>query len=266
MATLALNKDILFLDCREYTRKGSYILHSHVVHVYLPWIADMFRAMDRPVRFLMHQGPIVIVSYKDVLDLFQERYPERSFVQAHPAFLYETYSGYMTQDTLDTVSAVSQMSEILPKLFLSGSIHTSNKKSLDKYNIRFILNVTEEVPNAFERDPEFKYMQCSVRDDLSHDISKWFKATADFIDQGLASGVSVLVHCAAGVSRSATIMIMYLIQRKSCSLHDAYHHVLERRNIIEPNMAFYEQLLLVTSRNDVSSVSSVSSVSLEYMV
>lgn len=52
----------------------------------------------------------------------------------------------------------------------------------------------------------------------------------------------VLVHCRAGVSRSATICIAYLMQKQGLSLDSAFEFVVSRRPIIDPNLNFIQQL------------------------
>ena len=53
---------------------------------------------------------------------------------------------------------------------------------------------------------------------------------------------AVLVHCEMGISRSATIVIAWLMFSRRMSLFDAYLYVLRTRRIIRPNAAFLEQL------------------------
>lgn len=52
----------------------------------------------------------------------------------------------------------------------------------------------------------------------------------------------VLVHCRAGVSRSATVCIAYLMQKQQMSLDAAFEFVVSRRPIIDPNLNFIQQL------------------------
>lgn len=75
--------------------------------------------------------------------------------------------------------------------------------------------------------------------DLGHPLSS--DAVRD------ASG-RVLVHCQAGISRSATICLAYLMKRKRVRLDEAFEFVRRRRSIISPNFSFMGQLLQFESQ------------------
>lgn len=53
---------------------------------------------------------------------------------------------------------------------------------------------------------------------------------------------AVLVHCGAGVSRSATLVIMYLMRHNHWSAQKAKEHCVARRSIVCPNDGFWRTL------------------------
>jgi protein-tyrosine phosphatase len=56
-------------------------------------------------------------------------------------------------------------------------------------------------------------------------------------------GGKVLVHCFAGVSRSATIVIAYMMQEHGMNYHSAFKFVKSKRPFINPNEGFRTQLI-----------------------
>ena len=69
-------------------------------------------------------------------------------------------------------------------------------------------------------------------------IIKYFKECIEFIEKA----DKVFVHCLCGVSRSATIVIAYLMWKAHCGYYDAYFFVKNRRCFIAPNDGFVHQL------------------------
>lgn len=61
-------------------------------------------------------------------------------------------------------------------------------------------------------------------------------------DEGRTNNKGVLVHCLAGVSRSVTITVAYLMYKCSLNLNDAFNLVRSRKSNIAPNFNFMEQL------------------------
>ena len=54
---------------------------------------------------------------------------------------------------------------------------------------------------------------------------------------------AVLVHCVAGVSRSAAICLAYLLKYRCRSLRAAYHLMCSKRPMVRPNLSFWRQLI-----------------------
>ena len=63
-----------------------------------------------------------------------------------------------------------------------------------------------------------------------------------FADNARDNGGKVLVHCHAGISRSATVCIAYLMYKNNFTLEQAFDHVRSRRGVISPNLNFMQQL------------------------
>lgn len=80
-----------------------------------------------------------------------------------------------------------------------------------------------------------------AEDSPNFDIYSYFPTATQFIHESLMNG-NVLVHCAAGISRSATIVIAYLIKYNKMTLEEALKYVQKRRPIVSPNVGFKEQL------------------------
>ncbi|KAF5275669.1 hypothetical protein FQA39_LY06781 [Lamprigera yunnana] len=86
-----------------------------------------------------------------------------------------------------------------------------------------------------------KFIQLS--DFPKEDLLQHLDDTKVFIENGLKTGV-VLVHCYYGVSRSATVVIAYVMHKYSLSYNDAFQKVKSKRAIVYPNQGFVSQLKL----------------------
>lgn len=51
------------------------------------------------------------------------------------------------------------------------------------------------------------------------------------------------MHCMAGVSRSASLVMIYLVKYERMTLRQAYHYVKSARPVIRPNVGFWKQMV-----------------------
>ncbi|XP_013401357.1 dual specificity protein phosphatase 7 [Lingula anatina] len=133
--------------------------------------------------------------------------------------------------------------EVIPNLYLGNARNSADLEALKKHGIQYILNVTPNLPNMWEKDEHIVYKQIPINDHWSQNLSVYFPEAISFIDEAREKGCGVLVHCLAGVSRSVTVTVAYLMQRCHLSLNDAYDYVKKCKPNISPNFNFMGQLL-----------------------
>lgn len=131
-------------------------------------------------------------------------------------------------------------------VFLGSQMCAQDYDFLIKNNITKILVVGEGLECPFETNPRFTYSEIPVLDMQEEQIIKYFGKAFDFIDNrvnefGDTTG-NVLVHCVAGISRSATIVIAYLMRKYGMSYFEALNYVQQKRPIVDPNPGFVKQL------------------------
>lgn len=73
--------------------------------------------------------------------------------------------------------------QILPYLYLGCAKDSTNLDVLSKYNIKYILNVTPNLPNMFEHEGDFKYKQIPISDHWSQNLSQFFPEAISFIGE-----------------------------------------------------------------------------------
>lgn len=88
----------------------------------------------------------------------------------------------------------------------------------------------------------FAYMQVPLEDSLRENVLPKLGKIIRFIEHGIANGEGVLVHCGAGISRSATVVIAYLMKKHGWTRDKTIEFVKAKRGCICPNKAFMDQL------------------------
>ncbi|KFO27207.1 dual specificity protein phosphatase 16 [Fukomys damarensis] len=131
---------------------------------------------------------------------------------------------------------------ILPNLYLGCQRDVLNKELMQQNGIGYVLNASSTCPKP-DFIPESHFLRVPVNDSFCEKILPWLDKSVDFIEKAKASNGCVLVHCLAGISRSATIAIAYIMKRMDMSVDEAYRFVKEKRPTISPNFNFLGQLL-----------------------
>jgi hypothetical protein len=117
------------------------------------------------------------------------------------------------------------------------------KDGLKLLGVTHILLIGKEMDEVFPSD--FEYKSFTISDKPSENISKFFEEAVSWIDQALTESPTnvVFIHCRAGMSRSATITICYLMKALKMPYIDAVETVRQARYWILPNSGFKKQLL-----------------------
>lgn len=128
---------------------------------------------------------------------------------------------------------------IAPGLYM-GSIHCSfNEAGMTAKGVSHIIN-TSGTPATFPA--RFHYLSISIRDKDYSNLLSCIPACNIFIEAGLESGGSVLVHCTGGRSRSAAILTAFLMSSKKIGFEEAFAIVKQARSLAACNAGFEEQL------------------------
>ncbi|KAK4047764.1 tyrosine/serine/threonine protein phosphatase pps1 [Microbotryomycetes sp. JL221] len=194
------------------------------------------------------------VEQDSVCDPFAEPELQLSSNESDPWFYANTFEGHFP-------------SRILPYLYLGNLNHAMNADMLKQLGITHVVSVGESALNA-PKPPQFSSsslfdIECgsdntsalwlaerlgnvqvldmkNVADDGIDSIRPHMDTALDFIEQARWQGGKVLVHCRVGVSRSASIVIAYLMKFIELDLASSYLLTRSRRlNIlIQPNLPF----------------------------
>ncbi|CAG2105501.1 unnamed protein product [Medioppia subpectinata] len=118
------------------------------------------------------------------------------------------------------------------------------RKTIRERGIRGILTVMDEPLAPKEKYNEITYHYIEADDYTDQDLLTRFVDAYDIIGTYTRAKTGVLVHCAAGISRSATIVISYLMRELRMTFAQTMTLVRTGRPIISPNEGFQRQLSL----------------------
>ncbi|KAL5009121.1 hypothetical protein ScPMuIL_014702 [Solemya velum] len=147
-----------------------------------------------------------------------------------------------TTSVIEPEIETATASQILPFLFLGNERDAANYQRLHDLNISYILNATSHIPCHFD-NMGIKYRRIQASDNWQQNLRQFFDEALEFIDEARQKKANILIHCQAGVSRSATITIAYILAHTLMSMSDAYKYVKGKRTIISPNFNFMGQLM-----------------------
>lgn len=141
--------------------------------------------------------------------------------------------GFVVDTAPDDVPAL-----VMPYLYV-GSQDCCIPDVLINYNIRTVLSVGIEAP-VVHSNVSYSHVQCLDLPDTR--LIPILNECNQIIEKSIAAKENILVHCNAGVSRSASVVIGYLILQERKSFEDAHDMLKAVRPCIRPNIGFIKQL------------------------
>ncbi|XP_048866592.1 dual specificity protein phosphatase 22-B-like isoform X1 [Brienomyrus brachyistius] len=131
------------------------------------------------------------------------------------------------------------INKVLPDLYLGNFKDARDKEQLAKYNITHILSIHDSAAPLLQ---EMTYLCIPASDLPSQDLTQHFKDSIAFIHESRLKGEGCLVHCLAGVSRSVTLVVAYIMTVTGLGWQDALSAVRVARPCAGPNAGFLRQL------------------------
>lgn len=132
---------------------------------------------------------------------------------------------------------------VLPGLYVGGISDATDVPSLQGAAITHILTVDsaeqKDLPHSFQK----KFIH--LLDDSSADLLSYLPECLEFLKDALEKPESrVLVHCHAGVSRSAAVIAAYMMNTTRCTFEEAYRRLQDTKSDIKIHEEFVNQLML----------------------
>ncbi|XKL62262.1 hypothetical protein PGB90_002095 [Kerria lacca] len=141
-------------------------------------------------------------------------------------------------------SYLFNVSKLTENLYLCGAC-ALRADTFEKLGITCVVNCTtrEELPDPPLPTTIKTYLRIPVLDSSVTNLLQYFHNIADIIKKVSLEGGKTLVHCIAGVSRSTSLCLAYLLKYHEMSLQEAYTYVKRRRPCVRPNNSFFKQLI-----------------------
>nr|XP_060644370.1 dual specificity protein phosphatase 22-A-like [Anolis sagrei ordinatus] len=131
------------------------------------------------------------------------------------------------------------MSKVVGGLYLGNIRDSEDRENLVKHGITHILSVHNNAKPVLE---DMTYLCISASDSSNQNLIQHFKESIRFIHECRLHGGGCLIHCLAGVSRSTTLLVAYLMTVTDFGWEECLAATKAVRSYVSPNFGFQEQL------------------------
>ncbi|CAH0729896.1 unnamed protein product, partial [Brenthis ino] len=131
------------------------------------------------------------------------------------------------------------MNKVLPGLYVGNYRDSKDPVQLDKYKITHILSIHDA---ARRLHADKHYLCIMASDSPDQNLTQYFSLCNDFIHAARLRDGNVLIHCLAGMSRSVTVAVAYIMSVTPLTWREALKVVRAGRAVANPNLGFQRQL------------------------
>lgn len=142
---------------------------------------------------------------------------------------------------LPGVTVAPGVCEVLPHLLLGGAA-ALRPGLLATLGVTCVINCAAELAN-YPVTEAVTCLRVPLADHPGAALHQHLDTVADAIEEVRLQGGRTLVHCVAGVSRSAALVLGYLVKHRAMPLADAFALVRAARPCVRPNSGFFRQLI-----------------------
>jgi len=130
--------------------------------------------------------------------------------------------------------------EVLPGVFLANENAARSWDILRDHGIKRVLNVAKGAKMPFG-DQGIEYLYVPLDDNLSQRLHDALRPCLEFIQSSVDAELPLVVHCVSGLSRSASIIVAFLMHSRKLSCDEAMAFLSHKTRILI-NSNFQEQL------------------------
>ncbi|XP_017052061.1 dual specificity protein phosphatase 22 isoform X3 [Drosophila ficusphila] len=131
------------------------------------------------------------------------------------------------------------MGKVLPGLYVGNYRDSKDHAQLERFKISHIIAIHDSPRRLL---PDKHYLCVMASDTPDQNLSQYFSVCNDFIHAARLREGNVLIHCLAGMSRSVTVAVAYIMTATHLNWKEALKVVRAGRAVANPNMGFQTQL------------------------